>query len=292
MKKALLALALLLVISGKGQKDGLSSPLHFNAFGFHLGMVTMPTTPLNQAFLAQLAPNDTTLKKDFSTFNESLFLSSNAFHFNAYAVFVSKKTDGKRNEKIEFRIGLIYQNTPSRGIEFIRRDSIRQDTFYSSTTGMTVYDDSVITHEYSITYHGQKAGLDLSNTFQFNKNSVVRFYAGYNLCLFYSFDNSVQSGYSDGEYRRGWHRKSYRYANLQKTELRDNFLLSGSLPIGCSVRLLAKRKNMVLRPAVNAELRIGLTEDKIGDKVLPVKPWFVFSAGLKFYRHKIIFYKD
>jgi hypothetical protein len=292
MKKVFAAIALLLVISGKGQKDSLKHSFYYYGFGIQTGAAGMDAGIPNQSYMAQLAPNDTSLRKDFSQFKASQFANYYTFNINAYATFVPKKADGKRNERIEFRIGLIYQGSPARGIKFFKKDSVRLDTFASSTTGMVVYKDSLSSHEYNFIYRGKKAGLDFSNTFQLNRHPAFRIYAGYSLCLFYSYDNYIHSGYSNGMYRRGWFGKNRANTNLQQSHLQNNFLLCGSIPIGVSLRLANKKKNKVYRPAINVEMRIGITEDKLGKNYLSAKPWYVFTMGLKLYRHRNSFYKD
>src|SRR5687767_1851622 len=110
MKRAFLFIALLLVISMKGQKDSLLSPLRLNAGGFHLGMVTIHSPQLSRSAFAQLAPNDTSIQKDLSDFEQSGINNLNAFHFDISASFNPKSKKGGYNSRVEFRIGFIYEN--------------------------------------------------------------------------------------------------------------------------------------------------------------------------------------
>ena len=275
-----------------GQADSIKKKptLRFNSLSLHLGVNSIPTPTLSQAFFAELAPDIKTLKKDFSGYTQFGTTQPAAFHAGAYLSFMPGKKKTKYGERIEFRFGVTYQYNPSRELYFNKTDTIRQDTFSSSTTGMTVYRDSLLSHKYYFAYRGEKIGIDFTNTFQINKHLRFRVYTGYNICLFYSFYNKIEAGYSNYYRRRKGFTTPRRYYDITETKyLKDNFLMSGSLCFGIVAPLYSSKRSTIYRGALNLEVRIGLTEDKIGTKNLSVKPWLMVSAGLKLFRSRTTF---
>lgn len=275
-----------------GQADSIKKKplLRFNSLSLHLGVNSIPSPTFSQASFAALAPDIQTLKKDFSGYSQSGTTQPATFHAGAYLSFTPRKKKTKCSERIEFRFGVTYQYNPSRELYFNKTDTVRQDTFSSSTTGMTVYKDSFSYQKYYFGYHGEKIGLDFTNTFQINKHLRFRVYGGYNVCAFYSFYNKIEAGYSTYEHRRrGFTSPRWNYDIIERKKLKDNFLMSASLCFGVVTPLYSSKRGTIYRGAFNLETRIGLTEDKIGTKNLSVKPWFLVSGGLKLFRSRTTF---
>jgi hypothetical protein len=275
-----------------GQADSIKKKplLRANSLSLHLGVNSIQSSTLSQASFAELAPDLQALKKDFSSYTQFGTIQPATFYSAIFFGFVPSETKKNVSKRIEFRLGIIYQYNPSRELYFNRTDTIRQDTFSSSTTGMTIYKDSFSYHKYYFGYRGEKAGLDLTTTFQFNKHPRFRIYGGYNLCVFYSFYNKIEAGYSTYERKRRGFTMPRRYYDITETKhLKDNFLMSTSIAFGFVAPWYSGKKNTIYRGAFNVEVRFGITEDKIGTKNLSVKPWCLISGGLKFYRHRTSF---
>jgi len=284
MKKAFFAIAFLLVLNGMGQTDSTVRLLRFNSAGIQLGAYFMQPMALDQGKLMNYAQGDTLLKKDFSNFKKTTNYPDGAFHFSLYTSFLprNKKT---YNQRMEFSVGLINQGLSKGVLEFRKTDSIRTDTFSSATTGMVVYKDSIARQVYHFEYHGQKAGIDLTNTYHLYHHPGLYVYAGYNISFFYSYGNYILTGYNN--VRRGeWFSKAF-YEYTGRTHLQDNYLLSASVPIGCTARFSKESRDTYYRGAVNAEIRIGITQNKFGSDYLPAKAWFMITAGFKMYRNRI-----
>src|ERR1041384_5339448 len=110
MKKAFFAIAFLWVLLVKGQTDSTVRSLRFNSAGIQLGAYSAQSTLFDQDRFASYAPGDTSLRKDFSGFKKNAYNAEGAFHFSLYTSFIPSKDKKTYNERIEFRIGLIYQD--------------------------------------------------------------------------------------------------------------------------------------------------------------------------------------
>jgi hypothetical protein len=234
----------------------------------------------------QLAPSNSLVNADTTGFTHKSYdqnYTMNLLVQTAFNPFSKKKQD--YNRQIEFSLGLLWQSQPKWKSNNIRTDTIRLDTLSSNSTGAIFYVDSNPTQRYYYTYKGVNLGLDFSNTFHTKQTRLFSFYTGYNATVIYSFNNRVIAEYASPNARRIRHTffAPIQYDEREITQLKDNILFYGSIPLGVNLRVLKPRRKKASMVCFNFEFRPGVKYEQVGNVVIGWKAWFMYNFGIKLY---------
>lgn len=251
------------------QRDSVKQEpyVYFNAVSIITGFSLSEYQSHSADYFKTLAPENTIIKT-IPASNEQRRRSDNSgnatinFGLNLHL----KTKDFKTQFTIfssEWRLGLNVSTNIKESYICSKKTIISTDTFYSSQTGMTIYEGLIIDSIYQFNYRSDQVYLDLTKTYHTDQHKWISFYTGINFGVGYTYNNSLYIANAidtskNGVLREKYYNLSRHYAtNAETTKLNSEFYYNTSIPLGVLLKAVIKTKRLAYRFSFFGEGRLG-----------------------------------
>ncbi len=267
--------------------------VYFNAVSAITGFSLSEYQSHSVDYFKKLAP-DNSILKSIPTNTEKRTRSNNSgnaainFGLNLHLKTKDFKTRFTTFSS-EWRMGINVSTNINERYVCSKKTTIHTDTFYSSHTGMVIYESQIIDSIYQFNYRSDQVYFDLTKTYHTNQHKWISFYTGINFGIGYTYNNSLSIASAidtskNGELREKYYKLDRYYSTNSETKLLNSELYyNASIPIGVLLRSIIKENPLKFRFSFFAEGRFGYRFQKNYSNTYSKTPLGTIQVGLKVY---------
>ncbi|MDH5597487.1 MAG: hypothetical protein OEY34_00090 [Cyclobacteriaceae bacterium] len=266
--------------------------LNINEFYVNTGSIYLTNSTLSLEDFQLLAPQSELINRDFTGYNPSDFLiiTNNRMFSVLLGAQISEKDKSSYRKNPQMRLGISYFSGNVFKGGYFKAEKSPFDTLRSNQTTDVIYIDSVVHHNYNMRYSSEQVRLDGSLIFRTNTEARWSAYAGIGITAGVSISASTTANYSQRKSKemrypdeRSYYMDVFNSTSEHQSEVfenKNNFLLSGYIPMGVDFRV-GKKKEFWKMTHLFYEFRPSLQMITISELQTKVNASSQFGMGLR-----------